>query len=188
MQLSQIRIKNYRGFAQLIIDFDGNAVVIGENITGKTSVLDALRICLSRPLSRRGNPFEDHDYHLPSDTAKPGDAGPLELTFDFAERKTGEWPPEIIQGLGDALVLHPGDLYHATLRVTSSFDTRLGDFILDWDFLDPAGKPLVRAKRVPYLIALQQFNPVYYLSALRDAARDFGSRSAFWAPFLRNPT
>ena len=187
MHLARVVVENYRGFTRLELDLEKTTVLIGENNTGKTSMLDAVRTCLSRTFARRGNPFEDHDYHLPSDKARPGDAGSLTITVDFAEAKPSEWPPEILQTLPDAAVLYTGDLYHITLRVTSQFDKTLGDFLTDWDFLDAAGKPMPKAKRTQNLIALQQLSPVYYLSALRDAARDFGTRAAFWAPFLRNP-
>jgi len=55
------------------------------------------------------------------------------------------------------------------------------------DFLDDAGNSMPKGKRPQTLVTLQQFKPVFYLSALRDAAREFQARSSFWAPFLRNP-
>ncbi len=65
MHLSKISIDNFRGFEHIEVDLDSTTVLIGENNTGKSSILEAIRFCLSRALSRRGNPFEDHDYFLP---------------------------------------------------------------------------------------------------------------------------
>jgi putative ATP-dependent endonuclease of OLD family len=186
VNLSKVIIENFRGFKRIEVDLDSITVLIGENNTGKSAFLDAIRLCLSRPLSRRGNPFEDHDYYLPTDKSSPGDAGKLSVTLDFAETKKGEWVPDIVQALPDVAVLH-GDLYHVTFRLTSEFDKGINDFVVDWDFLDPTNKPIPRGKRTQVLVMLQQLNPVHYLSALRDAARDFQARSSFWAPFLRNP-
>jgi putative ATP-dependent endonuclease of OLD family len=187
MHLSKIAIENFRGFEQIEIDFELTTVLVGENNTGKSSVLEAIRFCLSRALSRRGNPFEDHDYFLPKGTSRPGDAGKLVVTIDFSETTKGEWVPDIVQALPDVAVLH-GSLYHVTFRLTSEYDKSVSDFVSDWDFLDPAGKPIPKGKRTQVLVTLQQLNPVHYLSALRDAAREFQSRSTFWAPFLRSPT
>ena len=187
MHLAKIDIENFRGIQHLQLDLGPTTVLIGENNTGKSSVLEALRCCLSRPLSRRGNPFEDHDYFLPSEKSRPGDAGKLVITIDFCETTKGEWVPDIVQALPDVAVLH-GSLYHVTFRLTSEYDKSVSDFITDWDFLDPAGKPIPKGKRAQVLVTLQQLNPVHYLSALRDAAREFQSRSTFWAPFLRSPS
>lgn len=188
MHLASLKIENYRGFSKIEVDFDQTTVLIGENNSGKTSVLEAIRTCLSRSFVRKGNPFEDHDYHMPSNKSRPGEAGPLVITLDFAEEKTGEWPPEVIQDLAEVVVLHPGDIYHARLRVESKYEPSIADFAVSWEFLDPSGKPLPKAKKTQNLVAFQSLNPIFYLPAVRDAAKDFNSRSTFWAPFLRNPS
>lgn len=47
MRLSQIKIENFRGIKNMVIAFDRDiTVLIGENNTGKTTILDALRLCL----------------------------------------------------------------------------------------------------------------------------------------------
>jgi putative ATP-dependent endonuclease of OLD family len=189
--LRKVTIDNFRGLQTIAVDLDRSAVLIGENNSGKTSLLEAMRLCLSRPLSRRANPFEDHDYHLASSTSRPGDAGNLKVTLDFAEEKPDEWSAEILQALGDVIVIQSGaqgDIRHLTLRVESHFDKTAEDFVTDWDFLDANGNPIPKGKRPAYLNTLQQLSPVFYLTALRDAATQFQARSVFWAPFLRNPS
>ena len=58
-----------------------------------------------------------------------------------------------------------------------------------WEFLDEAGHVLRPKRSVSYVLRdLQQLKPFFYLSAVRDASREFQPRSAFWGPFLRNPT
>lgn len=48
MYLKTFRIKNFRGIKETTLNFSsGINILIGENNAGKTSVLDALRICLS---------------------------------------------------------------------------------------------------------------------------------------------
>ena len=46
MKVTNLRIENFRGIKQLNLDLDEFTVLIGENNSGKTAVLDALRICL----------------------------------------------------------------------------------------------------------------------------------------------
>jgi len=190
--LKKITIENFRGFQNVTVEFDRNTVLVGENNSGKTSLLEAVRLCLSRAVSRRVNVFEDHDYHLPSNAARPGDAGDLRITLDFFEDSPDDWSDGVVRALGDMAVFQTTpqgeDIRHVTLRVQSRFDKSAADFVTDWDFLDSGGNPMPKAKRPQNLNTLQQLKPVFYLGALRDAATQFQSKSTFWAPFLRNPT
>jgi len=186
MFLSRVAIENFRGLKNLTLFLDKTTVLIGENNCGKTSILEAIRLCLSRAV--RGNPFEDEDHHLNSSGAAPGGAGPLKITLNFSEATVGEWPADVIQTLSDAAVFDQNGLYNVIFTVTSSYDPAKKDFTSNWDFLDPTGKVLVKAKRSSILAGLQGLFNVFYLTAFRDAARDFSPKSAFWGPFLRNPS
>jgi putative ATP-dependent endonuclease of OLD family len=187
MLLQYVKIENFRGFQSLELDIEETTVLIGENNCGKTSILEAIRLCLSRSLSRKANPFEDQDYHLSSATAHPGDAGPLRIVLRFAEQAVGEWPTDLIQALADLLAIDTLGHYQITLEVSSSYDQSIRDFISDWDFHDANGKAIPKAKRASNLAALQSLFSIFYLTAFRDAARDFSPKSNFWGPFLRNP-
>ena len=66
MLLKYLRIENFRGFERVELELDSITVLIGENNCGKTSLLEAIRLCLSRSFNRKAIPFEDHDYHLPN--------------------------------------------------------------------------------------------------------------------------
>ena len=46
MRITSVRVRNFRGIRDLRIDLDEVTVLIGENNSGKTSVLEALRLCL----------------------------------------------------------------------------------------------------------------------------------------------
>jgi putative ATP-dependent endonuclease of OLD family len=41
MKISRLRVENFRGIRELELDFDSTTILIGENNSGKTSVLDA---------------------------------------------------------------------------------------------------------------------------------------------------
>ena len=47
MYLSKICIKNFRAFDYIELEFNsGVNIIIGENNSGKSAIIDALRICL----------------------------------------------------------------------------------------------------------------------------------------------
>ncbi|MFA7493091.1 MAG: AAA family ATPase [Proteiniphilum sp.] len=47
MYISQLRIKNFRVFDEIALSLNkGINILIGENNSGKTTIIDALRICL----------------------------------------------------------------------------------------------------------------------------------------------
>jgi len=184
--LRRIDIANFRGIKNLTLSLDETTVLIGENNTSKTSILHAIQLCLGRTLRGKGQTFSEYDYHLTDKTSQPVDSDPIEIRLHFSERKEGEWPEEITQMLADAAQTDTKGLQSVTLRVTSQYDEAINDFTTNWDFLDLAGNPLVKAKQTRYLIQLQQLAPVFYLAALRDAAQEFRPRSQFWGPFVRS--
>lgn len=185
MFLQQVEIANFRGIKNLRIVFDDVTVLIGENNTGKTTILDALQLCLSKSLTRKGGIFTEYDYHLPNKDSQPSDAEPIEISFRFAEKKEDEWPDEVIQMLSEAIQVDEDGRQSLTFRVTSRFDELLNDFTTVWDFLDSSGHPLPKAKNPRNVFQLQQLAPVFYLAALRDAVQEFRPRSQFWGPFVR---
>src|SRR5262249_39867613 len=76
--------------------------------------------------------------------------------------------------------------YLLVFQVTSAFDGTLKDFTTEWNFLDASGNPLgAKSKKPSILQDFQRLFPVFYLSALRDAVREFRTGS-FWTPFLKN--
>ena len=106
MFLKRIDIRNFRGIAELSLELDDLCVLIGENNAGKSSVLDALRLCMTRFLARRDSVFEEYDYHLDDASAEPSREKPIEITLRFAEREGEEWPDEVSQLL--ARIFHEG--------------------------------------------------------------------------------
>ena len=186
MQVTHLDIKNFRGIEELSLPLDDLCVLIGENNAGKSTILDAIRICLTRSLARRGAVFDEYDYHLPTATAEPSRSPPIEITLRFTEREENEWEDEISQLLDAAEQVDENGLRSVTLQVTSAFDSAIGDYATDYNFLDLSGAPLIRAKTPRYLITLRQLVPAFYLASLRDAAQEFRARSPFWGPFVRS--
>ena len=184
MRLTTVKICNFRCIADLTVDLDETTVLIGENNSGKTAFLEAIRICLERLRGRGRGPFTEYDYHLPDDETTPTDAAPIEIELSFVETEAEPWNEEVVQVLADLLARDANDQRRVTLRVTSSFDQDTGEFVTDWDFLDANGNPLPAGKGAGQLNALQRLSPAFYLSALRDASKHFAAKGRFWRTFL----
>lgn len=185
MRLTNLTIRNFRCIRDLSLDLDEATVLIGENNTGKTAVLEAVRACLERLRGRGRRQFDEYDYRLAHEGDSPTEAEPIEILLSFVESSAAPWHDEVRQALGDVAQLGTDDLGRVTLRVTSQFDGESGDFTTDWSFLNPEGEPLTGAARSPsQLSTLQGLVPIFYLSALRDASRHFASKGQFWRSFL----
>jgi len=190
MQITKLEIKNYRGIEDLTIKLDSTTVLIGENNTGKTTVLHALRACLQTIRSSgRSQVFDEFDFHLDSESADPALAKPIELTVTFEEINNEEWSEEIEQKLGgDAGIISfigPNEIARVQLRVTSEYSQATQEIETGFDFLDADGNPLPDRNRRK-LSSLQQIRPLFYLSALRDAGREFSRTAQFWSPFVKS--
>ncbi len=61
MKLRRLEIENFRGITKLDLRLGDTTVLIGENNTGKTAVLDALKFALRSIKTRRGCSFEEYD-------------------------------------------------------------------------------------------------------------------------------
>lgn len=182
MFLERIDIKNFRGIKELSLELDDLCVLVGENNSGKSSVLDALRLCMTRPLTRRASVFEEYDYHLDDASAEPSREKPVEITLRFAEREMDEWPDEVSQTLRPAEQVDDKGLRSVILRVRSTFDPHS----VEYDFLDLSGNALPKAREQRLVNNLRQLAPAFHLESMRDAGREFRAGASFWGPFVRS--
>lgn len=189
MRLTHARIQNFRGLRDLSLDLDEVTVLLGENNSGKTAVMEALRLCLTEVRSRRGTAFHAYDFHLMDAAADPSSAEPIRITLTFAEHESGAWSAKVLReltGVG-VLQLDPDGRGQVTVRVTARYEPGPKEPAQTWEFLDLAGEPLPRAEPRA-LSVLQELVSYFYLSALRDASKQFDARGRFWRPFLKSST
>ena len=186
MTINEVRIRNFRGIRRLDLELGRVTVLIGENNSGKTSVLDALKLCLRELGPRRQAVFDGLDFHLAGGGSDPASAEPIEIEVRFSERPGEEWDDHLIGRLNRAEVLQIDDdgLGHVRLRVSCEHRATR-EFAHDWTFLDLNGEALSRTRRRA-LAVLQQEVRFFYLRALRDAARHFDAKGPFWRPFLQD--
>lgn len=189
MKLARLVIQNFRCLREVEIPLDDVTVLIGENNTGKSAVLEALQVCLRRsPGPRRSAPVQEYDFYMADRDADPRASPGITIQADFTERQPDEWPEAVVQTLANILQPEPdSDLNHIRVRFTCRFEPELRDYAADWEFLNLEGQA-IRPPGGPAdkLRLLHRHAPVHYLSALRDAAEQFSSRSGLWAPLLRS--
>ena len=186
MRISRIEITNFRGITSLDITLGDTTILIGENNTGKTAVLDALRFALRDVRVRRGCAFETYDFHLATPTANPAAAQPISIRLTFRENAPGEWNDQQTARLNRAKIaqIEANGCACVILKVGGRFDAASQDFVQDWEFQNLAGVPLTGIAESAMAV-LQSEVSYYYLAALRDAAKHFDARGSFWRPFLK---
>jgi putative ATP-dependent endonuclease of OLD family len=64
VKVSRLLIENFRGIRKAALYFPDHAVLIGDNNTGKSTVLEALDLALGPDRLSRLSPIDEHDFHL----------------------------------------------------------------------------------------------------------------------------
>jgi len=187
MKLVEIKINNFRGIRSLDLTIDKLTVLIGENNTGKSTILEAIRLVLTRGFGiQRGGRFTEYDFHLKDAGATPQTAEPISITLHFAEEKDREWPDAVVQQMSEVIQLDmTAGLNHIWLQAKGAFHAESASFETKWAFLNSGGAELVLKNATP-LNLISRFVPLFFLSALRDASQEFGQRGQFWSGFLKS--
>src|ERR1700722_13614594 len=144
MKISQVRIENFRCIRELDVVLEDTTVFIGANNSGKTSILQAVRIALSRLWGRRGTGFTEHDVHCPGETHDPKTAPPVRVLVSLEERESETWDPDMVSALDDLVVLNDLGRNLISLRVTCAWNQESKAFEPAWEFLDASGQPLTQ--------------------------------------------
>jgi putative ATP-dependent endonuclease of OLD family len=186
VKLIEIKIDNFRGIRSLQLLLDKLTVFIGENNAGKSTVLEAIRLVLTRGFGiRRSGQFTEYDFHLKDADATPQSADPISITLHFAEGQENEWPDAVIQQMNEVIQLDAAGLNHIWLQAQGAYRADSATFETKWAFLNAGGAELVLKNATP-LNLISRFTPVFFLSALRDASQEFGQRGQFWGGFLKS--
>lgn len=91
MQISRVVIRNFRSYSQLDVRLSpGTTCVIGENNTGKTNFLHAIRLCIDATLSSSFRALAPNDIHSGVDLANPSQVLVGLEIIDFAGKTNEE--------------------------------------------------------------------------------------------------
>ncbi|ABF43083.1 ATP-dependent endonuclease of the OLD family [Candidatus Koribacter versatilis Ellin345] len=100
MQLHSVLVENFRGIRRAEVSFSRDTVLIGENDSGKSRVIEAL--CLVLNSSSGIIPFEPCHFCVPVEEANQFSV-PIRITITFAERHKGEWSSATYQPIQSLL-------------------------------------------------------------------------------------
>jgi putative ATP-dependent endonuclease of the OLD family len=64
LKISHLKINNFRGISTASLLFPDHALLIGDNNTGKSTVLEAIDLVLGPDRLSRRPPIDEHDFHL----------------------------------------------------------------------------------------------------------------------------
>lgn len=187
MRIARVRIQNFRSIKDLTVHLGTATVFIGQNNAGKTAIIDAVRIVLTRRWGQRGTGFSENDVHRPDPDCDPRTQPPVTITLMMEEGAANEWDADMVAALDDIIAIHGDGLRNVlTLRVTCAWDAAKEVFDPVWQFLDAAGQPLPARRRSINLTGFFDYVPLFWLGALRDAADEFTPRSGHWSRLLRS--
>lgn len=185
MRISKLRIENFRSIKYLELDLDETTVFIGPNNTGKTAILEAVRIGLSRRWGQRGTGFTEHDVHLLDESADPRTASPVRITLEFQEPEVGSWPSDMVADLEQVMSLSTSGLNKISLTISYTWNSTKEIFEPSWEFLNASGVPLPPQRRSINLSGFYDYIFFLWLGALRDIDEEFSTKSRHWGGLLK---
>jgi len=187
VQIKRIRIRNFRSIKDLDLEFGPTTVLIGQNNTGKTAIVDAVRNVLTRRWGQRGTGFTENDVYRPDEQGDAKTLPPVTIEIAFEEPSVGSWDPDMVAALEDIIALAPDGRNLLTVRVTCAWSAEKEAFDPKWDFIDAAGQSMTgKAQRATNLTGFFGYVPLFWLGALRDASDEFTPRSGHWGRLLRS--
>ena len=71
MKITRLRIENFRSIKLIDIELGGTTVFVSPNDSGKTAILEAVRIALTRRWGQRGIGFTEYDVYLATEKSDP---------------------------------------------------------------------------------------------------------------------
>src|SRR5437773_12502394 len=107
MRITRLRIENFRSIKRLDLEIGDTTVFIGPNNAGKTSILDAVRIALTRRWGQRGTGFTEYDVHMATETDDPKASTGIEIEIRVEEAHAEEWSEGLVQDLDDIVQTDP---------------------------------------------------------------------------------
>lgn len=186
MQITNLRIENFRSIRSLDLALDDTTVFIGPNNAGKSAILEAVRIGLSRRWGQRGSGFTEDDVHRHDEETDPRTAPPVKIQFEFIESSPGNWPADMVANLDEIMSITAEGLNKVSVSITYTWSPEKDTFEPAWEFLDSAGNAMPPRRRAINLSGFYNYILFEWLGALRDADAEFTARSRNWGGLLRS--
>lgn len=154
MLLRKIKIENFRGIRRLKLKFDLTTVVIGENNSGKTSIFDALAICLGAGTEDTSFLFRISDFHHSDGTISPT----IRIELTFWETEPTDWQKPQFTEFGEAVYRGRDGRGRLDFLVEATLsDHRIS---VRWGLVDERGAIFPGSDSEKTLLKLRRLTPV----------------------------
>lgn len=80
MRIVRVHVENFRGIRLADVHFDGTTVLLGDNNTGKSTVLEAVELAIGADRLSRTQPIDEHDFYGGTYRGADGQSGPKIVT------------------------------------------------------------------------------------------------------------
>jgi len=183
MKISKIEIQNFRGFKKEIIELDDITVFVGENNTGKSTILDAIKLIIGA--QDWNDRLSKYDYHLNSSTSRAGDEGEILLRVEVSEKREDEWPDEIQQTLPDSIDIEENGLRHFYLAMKGKYNHTDEKSTDNKEFQSKTYSAKgAKANTGKCFSDFRKLLPVFYITSLRDSSKEFQQKRGLFKKFL----
>src|SRR5919106_6234813 len=91
MRITRLYVISFRSIKNIDMELGDTTVFIGPNNGGKTAILDAVRIALTRRWGQRGTGFTEYDVHLADERDDPKASQGIAIELRAEEKAAGEW-------------------------------------------------------------------------------------------------
>ena len=178
MRIRSIEIKNLRSIRHLAVDLGRTTVLVGPNNAGKTAILDAFRIDLTRRWDQDGIGFSEYDIQMIDDAVDPKTSDGISIELKSEGREPGEWPDTVTEDMGNVMQMDFATGSRSILLQTQCrWNKDTAGFEPTWKFLTASREPLV-GKGVNRLNfeRLQRYLPFFRIGELRNVADELSTR------------
>jgi putative ATP-dependent endonuclease of the OLD family len=159
MYLSHLEIENFLGIRSAQIDFNETTVLIGENDSGKSAILESIDKILN--FSKGGGKlrFYPHEYHTEKINGVYVPTGRLRIALTFRERQPDEWSFLKVNEMGILIRDDKNTIQELTVEVTS----RPGEpeSIAEWSIRIPGTDTSGLRNDQSVLDWIRRMNPVF---------------------------
>ena len=172
--ISNITLKNYRRLENASFPIRPKSVIIGENNSGKTSILELMEIAFSPTKTLHSINEDDisHDYTDLKEFEVIFKIKPLNSHVFTPEERSIFYPHIDINDKGDEQLL---------LKLRYFNDENYGEYRANFEFLksDGIGDGIIK-------YGIKRKVPLFLVPALRSAAKDLVNKSGVWGRILKN--
>ena len=165
MRITRIHIENFRSIRNLEMDLGDATVLIGQNNAGKTAILEAIRIVLTRRWGQRGIGFTENDVHRSHPDGDPRTLPPIKIILVMEESEIEEWDQGMVDLLDEIIAFHHDNRNILTVQVTCAWSEEKEAFNPDWQFLNLAGETMSEQPLAGNPAEFFNYMPLFWLGS-----------------------